>query len=424
MKKLLVLGGRPIGSCELVNAAKGENIYTIVTDYLPPEASPAKKLADEYWDISTADLDVLEKKIKQENIDGIVTGVHGFNITKMAELTERLRMPCYCTVALREKVANKKSFKAFCEKHGIRVSKEYKLNPLCDICDHIDYPVIVKPADSGGSRGFSICHDLNELRAAYQKALDFSPSSDVLIEEFIPYDAAIIHYNAKGGNIQFCGLTEKYSMKLGENGSSVMALQLMPSPYVNKYLKDLNEKVIAMFQDIGITDGPIWIEAFNHGGEFIFNEMGYRFGGSMTNYPVKYFYGIDQLKEMIHLALNIREETKTITNLSDYSGYCILPIHINRGKITKITGENNIKKLDQLEAVARVHYLGDDIQELGTANQVFCYLHIKYNTLSDLKETIRHIREQYKVYDEHGNQMLFYLMDTDHLKDGAYGKRI
>ena len=43
MEKLLVLGGKPIGSIELVQKAKAKGIYTIVTDYLPIEESPAKK---------------------------------------------------------------------------------------------------------------------------------------------------------------------------------------------------------------------------------------------------------------------------------------------------------------------------------------------------------------------------------------------
>ena len=44
MKKLLILGGKPIGSTEIVNYAKKRNIYTIVADYLPDEESPAKFL--------------------------------------------------------------------------------------------------------------------------------------------------------------------------------------------------------------------------------------------------------------------------------------------------------------------------------------------------------------------------------------------
>ena len=46
-KKLLVLGGKPIGSVELVERAKELGAYVIVADYLPIEQSPAKRIADE-----------------------------------------------------------------------------------------------------------------------------------------------------------------------------------------------------------------------------------------------------------------------------------------------------------------------------------------------------------------------------------------
>ena len=58
-KKMLVLGGKPIGSVELVKRAKELGAYVIVTDYLPIEQSPAKRIADECWDISTAEVNKL-----------------------------------------------------------------------------------------------------------------------------------------------------------------------------------------------------------------------------------------------------------------------------------------------------------------------------------------------------------------------------
>ena len=72
MKKLLILGGKPIGSCEIVNKAKEKGVFTIVSDYLVPEKSAAKQIANEYWDVSTAEVDILATKCIEEKIDAIV----------------------------------------------------------------------------------------------------------------------------------------------------------------------------------------------------------------------------------------------------------------------------------------------------------------------------------------------------------------
>ena len=86
MKKLLILGGKPIGTDEIIKCAKKMNVHTVVTDYLSVDDSPGKQLADEVWNISTAEIDTLQKKVERENIDGIFTGVNEFNIQRMIEL--------------------------------------------------------------------------------------------------------------------------------------------------------------------------------------------------------------------------------------------------------------------------------------------------------------------------------------------------
>ena len=72
-KKLLILGGSAL-MIDPVLKAKSMGIYTIVTDLHGIERCPAKRIADEYWDISLMDYDTLVPLIKQKGIDGILTG--------------------------------------------------------------------------------------------------------------------------------------------------------------------------------------------------------------------------------------------------------------------------------------------------------------------------------------------------------------
>ena len=77
------MGSKPIGSVELVERAKELGAYVIVADYLPIEQSPAKRIADECWDISTAEVDKLVDLCKIHHVDGVSAGVHEFNINRM-----------------------------------------------------------------------------------------------------------------------------------------------------------------------------------------------------------------------------------------------------------------------------------------------------------------------------------------------------
>ncbi len=412
MEKILILGGKPIGSCEITETAKKKGLYTVVADYLQLENSPAKQIADEHWDISTGDIEILKQKCIENHITAVVTGVHEFNIDKKIQLCNALNLPSYCSREQWFLCENKAVFKELCNKFEIPVAKTYQKN------DDIEYPVIVKPVDGSGSRGFSICYNENELLAGIEGALRFSESKECLIEEYIQSEACIIHYTAVNGEIIFSGMSDKHSQVL-EGGASVMALQTFPSVDIERYLKDINAKAIAMFQSIGVTDGPIWIEAFNDAKNkrFIFNEMGYRFGGSMTNYPVKHFYGIDQIELMIDNALG---KKGIIDSMKDFtpktSNYCILPIHLKAGKITGIYNVKETKDIEGVEQLVFVHHIGDEIENWGTAQQVFCYLHVAYHTTDELVRIIQEVKKTLSVTDAQNREMLFYLFDIKKLE--------
>ena len=92
MKKLLMLGSNN-GSVYIIKKARERGLYTIVTDDQELSASPAKKSADEIWDISTADVDCLEKRCREEGVEAVICGVSEFNLDRCLELTDHLGLP-------------------------------------------------------------------------------------------------------------------------------------------------------------------------------------------------------------------------------------------------------------------------------------------------------------------------------------------
>lgn len=416
-KKLLVLGGKPIGSVELVQRSRELGAYVIVSDYLSPSESPAKNEADEAWDISTSEVDVLAEMCREHGVSGVLTAVHEFNINRMIDLCERLGYPCYCTRNTWKYCDNKLEFKSLCAQSGIPVAKKYDVDGrVCSGLVDLPYPVIVKPVDGSGSRGFHICNSPDELLIGYEDALKYSPNKAVIVEDYIPYDAVIIHYTMIDGRCCFSGMSDKYSSRFSSTGASVMGIQLFPSKGIASYMSKLNQSVIDMFEEAGFTDGPIWIEAFYDGNEkFVFNEMGYRFGGSLTYYPVEYFYGYNQLDMMLSVALGGQKQLlrKSLPKSSDK--YCILPVHIHPGSISRIEGERELSAMNELYAYVPVHFIGDKIESWGSAQQVFCYLHITYNEISSLKKSVEKILQTIKAYNEAGENLLYTLFKIENL---------
>lgn len=412
-KKLLVLGGKPIGSCEIVEYAKSEGAYVVVADYLPKELSAAKRIADEYWDISTGEVEQLKQLIIDNGIDAVYTGVHEFNITKMLDICRDLKLPCYCTPEQWYAVDNKQSFKNMCRKYDIPVTKEYELSSefTDEELDRIDYPVIIKPVDGSGSRGFSICNNVQELRNAYPQSVEFSASGTVLVEEYMNYkNSVIINYTLVNGEVIYSGIGDKKSKKVKETGAPIMAAVLYPSEYEEIYLNELDEKVKRMFTEEGYMNGVIWIEAFCENGKFTFNELGYRFGGSLTYHAVKHRAGFDQLALQVEYALtgkNVSFINKQFEEPKDV--YMVLPVHVKPGKITRVEGVEEIQKTKEFNEIVYVHFLGDQIEDWGSAQQVFAYIHFIVKSREEAEIFAKYVVNTINVYDENNNQMLFNL---------------
>ena len=108
-KKILILGGKPIASCDIVYYLRKKNVYTIVTDYLSKDQSPAKQIANEAWNISTSEIDILCSEMEEHGVRAIFTGCHEFNIDKALRIAQILKIPFYSSPKTYKILSNKAS---------------------------------------------------------------------------------------------------------------------------------------------------------------------------------------------------------------------------------------------------------------------------------------------------------------------------
>ena len=417
-KKLLIIGGSA-SMIDLVETAKRLGVYTIVVDWNSITDSPAKTHADEYWNNSIMDYDSIVPKAKEKGVDGVITCMTDSYLTPYRIISEMLNTPCYLDEKTEKISTDKLLFKRNCHKYGIPVAKKYDVDVHDETAiEQLPFPVVVKPADGSGSRGFKVCQNKEDLIEGYNNAVKFSSSNRVIIEDYMPYDSVIIHYTLINGKCYYSGISDKISCKFKSSGSSVMGFQSFPSKGEKTYLDSLDEKVRNMFEKTGFKNGPIWIEAFFDGQKkFVFNEMGYRFGGSFTYYPVQYFYKVNQLEMLIEYAVTGEYSGVRPKRCKVDENYCILPVHCKAGMIQTIKGVDAVKDRKDVYAYAPKHFEGQEIKDWGTALQVFCYLHILYKDNNGLMRSIRDILSQLKAIDENGDNMLYTLYDIETLTD-------
>ncbi len=89
-KRLLVLGGQQ-KFCDIILRAREMGIYTIVTDWY--EDSPAKRIADKAYMVSTSDVEGILQLIRDEQIDGVITGYIDSTLPYYYEICQSFAAP-------------------------------------------------------------------------------------------------------------------------------------------------------------------------------------------------------------------------------------------------------------------------------------------------------------------------------------------
>lgn len=185
MKKILLLGGSRY-LLPVIKAVHDLGYYAITCDYLPDNI--AHQYSDEYHNVSIIDKEAVLELAKKLQVDGIMSFACDPGVETMAYVCEKLGLPCVGSYEAVLTLQNKAKFRAFLAKHGFNVplakgytSVEEAKKELCKF----QWPVIVKPVDSAGSKGVTRIDSPEQFEPAAQHAINFSKTESFIVEEFI-----------------------------------------------------------------------------------------------------------------------------------------------------------------------------------------------------------------------------------------------
>lgn len=405
-KKLLILGANAI-TCEIVNAAKALGVYTIATDYNPVEKAPAKLIADEYWNDSIMDYDVLLPKIKEHKVDGILTGFIDIVLLPYQHLCELAGLPCYATKEVFETTMDKAKFKKLCRNNGVTVIPEYDLDTFDPNVINEKNKVIIKPVDNSGSRGVIICDKPEDFSKCLDYSMSFSKKKQVVIEKYMELDSVSASYNIQDGVISLSTFNDRYVHK-SPDGGAVTCLSLYPSKYLDDYLEKMNEKVCAMYRNLGVKNGLLSLQFFTDGNDFYVMEMGHRLTGGQHYMISKAENGISSLDQLIHFAVTGKMADFSIAekdNARFKNVYCHLYILGKEAKIARFEGLDYLKNLPEVIHFSQMKRVGDTIGPDGTSAQKVVGLHLKVKDREDLNRILWDIQQKFHFYDEEGNDL-------------------
>lgn len=360
MKKLLIIGAS-ILQVPAIKQAKDMGFYVGVVDYNPNAVGVS--LADEFFCVSTIDVEGVADVAKSFRPDGIMTLATDMPMRSIARAAQACGLPGISMDTAIKSTDKGEMIKCF-EANGVEHPWYFILSgpeALADVRERITYPCITKPTDNSGSRGVMLVHNEDELRDAVAYSSENGRSGGVMVEEYMRGPEVSVEIIATGGEPHVLQVTDKLTTgapHFVEMGHS------QPSRLDPADLAKIRDLACRAVKAVGIENGPAHVEIIltPTGPKMV--ELGARMGGDcITTHLVPLSTGINMIEATIRIACG---ETPDLTPKYE-KGSAIRFLDAPRGTIAAIEGADEAAAVDGVREISFTKGVGDTVGEIGSS---------------------------------------------------------
>lgn len=405
-KKALVLcGGIP--QVALIDELKRRGVYTILADM--NDKCVAVSYADKFYPVSVLDVNAVMDLAKKENVNFVITVCADQVLQVMAEVSEKLNLPCYIDLKTAENVSKKSYMKKIFQNNGIPTSK-FIVNETLDFdaIKDFQYPLIVKPEDSYSSRGVRKVGNPEEAKKAFEDAIKISRTKTAIIEEFVDGKEISVDVYVEEGKAYV--LSASNLEKIKSQDRFVIYRTIYPA----RTSKEIYQKIEFVSQQIAdafnLKNSPMLIQLIDKGDEISVIEFCARTGGGDKFRLIKNASGFDVIKAAVDLAMGEKPHVeKTISNkiIVDEFLYCY------PGVFDKIQGFEEMVNSGSISEYYLLKQKGSIMKEVTCSGDRVAYFTIEAEDMEEICDKYNHINATIKVLDENGKDILRHdLIDT------------
>jgi len=300
-RKILFLGGA-FSQIPAIEYAIQQGYHVITVDYLPE--NPGHKISDEYYNISTIDVENVFSISKKLNIDAVSAYASDPAAPTAAFISERMGLvgSSYESVNV---LSNKILFRKFLKVSGFKVPWVIYGKSLDEIYNKYNgEEAILKPVDSSGSKGIYKINQHKDLSEYFEKAKIFSRSGEVILEKYIQKKGPQIHGEAFAinGNVIFMLLGDQI---FSGKDALIPYSTLVPSINHLDVMEKVHELVKNAIKASGFNTGGLNIEVIRDESDNLYLlEIGARNGGNFMPQLMKYATGFDLVRANIDALFN------------------------------------------------------------------------------------------------------------------------
>jgi len=386
MKKLLLLGGSRY-LAPVIETAHNLDLYVITCDYLPE--NDAHKFSDEYRNISIIDKETVLEAAKEMQIDGIMSFACDPGVVTAAYVAEKMNLPFQGSYKSTTILQDKGLFRKFLINNGFNCphSKRYEdVNaPMQDI-KYFNWPVIVKPSDSAGSKGITKVGKPEDLKEAIKIALDSAHNGAFIIEDFLTFEGH--HSSADSftvdGQLEFITYSDQLFDPKADNPYTP-AYIIWPTSMKQEYQDILSSETQRLMKLLGMKTGIYNIETcVANGGKPYIMEVSPRGGGCKIAELQRLAFGVDLIENEVRKAVGM--ETVGIRQTECNGYWCEMIVHARPsqcGVLKSVWVDNDIEE-KYLKVVDLSAKPGDFVKPFTGANMALGDMFFRFDSREEL----------------------------------------
>lgn len=390
MKKILLLGGSA-QQIVAIKTAQKLGYYTVLCDYLPD--NPGQYEADKFYLVSTTDKDAVLEVARNEQVDGVLAYASDPAAPTAAYIAEKLGLSGapYHSV---ETLCNKDQFRKFLIENGFSTPKAKGYASAEDALkekENFEFPIIIKPVDSSGSKGATVLQTEDGLKNALDFAFSFSRCHRIIVEHFIekkhPYliggDVFI-----ENGKIVLWGLLNCHRDNCVN--PLVPVGKSYPLQLEDEDIQHVKETLSSMVEKLRISNGSMNVELVVDKSNRVWPiDVGPRSGGNMIPDLLGDMFGVDIAEMSVKAAMGAAIKG----NIHEPNGfYATHNLHSNKNGIYK-----DILFSPEIEPYIYRKYLykklGDEVEYFDNAAKCLGIVFFKFPDETTMKKRLEHVNE-------------------------------
>ncbi len=264
---------------------------------------------------------------------------------------------------------------------------------------NFNFPFIVKPVDSSGSRGVSLVSNMTEYLKAFKDAQNISLRKEVIIEEYVKGKELSIEGFVLNNELFITGVADRYYLDIKKTKPSIVEFMgVMPSKINTQLANKVNIVFKKSIKALNIEGGPVKGDLIVKKNNVYVLEIASRTSTAFAAEMQKFSSGVNIPKILVLWSIGKKIEKKLIYKNCKYF---ISHRYLNHkvGKILKIEGLKNsrnsrgikilkvLKKLQKGDFLNKINYMNRILYVISCSNDYQKSIELSKKALRKIKIT-------------------------------------